>query len=106
MEGIQCPVCRSHNVRPAERDFKNEYSFLTVLAAVFFLLLLLFLLFFIVQLHPVIIVLLGIALVTKLLEWLRKPAEKTESPKEWMCMRCKNRFAWGEAEEKKSHKQR
>lgn len=91
MKEILCPVCRSENIRPSEREFKTEYSFLTVLAAVFFLICILCVLFFVIQLHPVIIILLGIALVTKGLEWLRRPAGKTEHV-EMICLHCRHRF--------------
>jgi hypothetical protein len=91
MSEIRCPVCRSDNVRPAERDFKTDYSILTALAAVFFLLILLALFLFVIHLHPVIIILLVIALVTRGLEWLRKPGEKKERV-EMLCLNCKFRF--------------
>jgi fatty acid desaturase len=90
MSDLRCPVCSSDNVRPSERDFKSDYSFLTVLAAVFFLILLILLLFFIVHLHPVIIILLGIALVTRMLEWLRHPPRRERM--EMICLQCQHRF--------------
>ena len=91
MSENRCPVCRSDDVRPVEQEFKNDYSFLTVLAAVFFLILILDLSFFVIQLHPIIIILLGIALVTKGLDWLRRPNRTSES-EEMICLQCQHRF--------------
>jgi hypothetical protein len=92
MSEIHCPACKSDNISTAEQEFKTEYSFLTVLAAVFFLIIIMGVLFFVIQLHPVIIILLGIALVTKGLGWLRRPSGGTECA-EMICLHCRHRFS-------------
>jgi hypothetical protein len=85
-----CPVCGSDNVSPAEREYTSDFSIWTVFLAVFLLLSLAFVLFFFLQLHPVIILLLAIAAVSKLLETSSR--KKKTRKIEYICLDCKKRF--------------
>ncbi len=91
MEKIACPRCGSENVTPAEREYKDEDSFWTVLIAVFFLFVAFFLLFFFLQLHPVIMILLGVAAVSRLLH-MKSSSRKKQTKIEYICLECNHRF--------------
>ncbi len=86
-----CPYCGSGDISLAERDYAHDYPFWMVLAAVFVLLGIAFLLFFLLQLHPVILVLILIAALSKLLDAGTKRRKKAHK-KEYICLKCDRRF--------------
>lgn len=86
-----CPYCGSEDISPAEREYVRDYPFWMVLAAVFVLIGIAFLLFLLLQLHPVLLILILIAALSKLLDAgskRRKKALKTE----YICLKCDRRF--------------
>jgi DNA-directed RNA polymerase subunit RPC12/RpoP len=87
-----CPYCGSEDISPAERDYVRDYSFWMVLAAVFVVLGIAFLLFFLLQLHPVILILILIAAVSKLLDAGTKRRKKVNK-EEYICLKCDRRFS-------------
>ncbi|MEA2005500.1 MAG: hypothetical protein U9O50_04480 [Acidobacteriota bacterium] len=86
-----CPNCCSDNIAPLEHEYKTEYPFWMVFVAGFFFLAVLFLLFFLLQLHPIIIILVAIAVVSKLLS-LKRGRKKTTKKIEYICLDCDHRF--------------
>jgi len=90
-----CPKCRSDNIAPVEHEHKTEYPFWMVFIAVFFFLAVLFLLFLFLQLHPIIIILLAIAAVSKLLGLERRTKKKAKKI-EYICLDCNHRFTMKE----------
>jgi len=90
-----CPKCHSDNIAPLEHEYKTEYPFWMVFIAAFFFLAILFLLFFLLQLHPIIIILVAIAVVSKLLS-LKRGRKKTAKKIEYICLDCDYRFTMKE----------
>ncbi len=86
-----CPRCRSENISPAESEFRTEYPFWIALAAVLVLIGVLLVLFIFLQLHPVIMILLLIAVVSRLLDKLSHP-KKSIKKIEYVCLDCDHRF--------------
>ncbi len=86
-----CPRCRSENISPAENEFRTEYPFWTALAAVLLLIGGLLVLFIFLQLHPVIMILLLIAVVSRLLDKHSHP-KKSIKKFEYVCLDCDHRF--------------
>lgn len=88
---MRCPYCGSENVSPAEREYTTDYPFWTVLAGVFFLIGIMLLLFFFLQLHPVILILILVAVLSKLLERRSRVKRRTQKV-EYICLSCERRF--------------
>jgi hypothetical protein len=88
---MKCPHCGSEEVSPAERDYITDYPFWTVLVAVFLLIGVMLVLFFFLQLHPVIIILILVAVVTKLLDTKNRAKRKSRRI-EYICLECEQRF--------------
>lgn len=88
---MKCPYCGSENTSPAEREYTSDYPFWMVLVAVFFLIGVLLLLFFFLQLHPVIMILILVAVITKLLDTRSRARRKTQKI-EYICLSCDGRF--------------
>lgn len=88
---VKCPHCGSTNVSPAERDYRTDYPFWTVLVAVFLLIGVMLILFFFLQLHPVILILILVAVVTKLLD-TKSRAKRKFRKIEYICLNCEQRF--------------
>lgn len=86
-----CPRCRSENISPAESEFRTEYPFWTALAVVLLLIGVLLVLFIFLQLHPVIMILLLIAVVSRLLDKHSHP-KKSIKKTEYVCLDCDHRF--------------
>jgi hypothetical protein len=86
-----CPRCRSENISPAESEFSTEYPLWTALAAVLLLTGVLLVLFIFLQLHPVIMILLLIAVVSWLLDKRSHP-KKNIKKVEYVCLDCDHRF--------------
>ena len=86
-----CPRCRTENISPAESEFKAEYPFWTALAAVLLLIGVLLFLFIFLQHHPVIMILLLIAIVSRLLDKRSHP-KKNIKKVEYVCLDCNHRF--------------
>ena len=91
MELNSCPHCRSENISPAESEFKAEYPFWTALVVVLLLIGVLLVLFIFLQLHPVIMILLLIAVVSRLLDKRSHP-KKSIKKVEYVCLDCDHRF--------------
>jgi hypothetical protein len=88
---MTCPQCGSEDISPAERDYAHDYPFWIALVAAFSLIGVAFLLFFLLQLHPVILILILVAVITKLLDVgnrRRRRVQKTE----YICLKCEKRF--------------
>lgn len=92
MSRLVCPSCGSEDISPAEKDYAHDYPFWMVLAAVFVLLGIAFLLFFLLQLHPVLLVLILVAAVSKLLDAGNKRRQKARQI-EYVCLNCEARFS-------------
>ena len=88
---MKCPYCGSENTSPAEREFTTDYPFWMVLLVVFFLIGVMLLLFFFLQLHPVIMILILVAVITKLLD-TRSRARRKIQKIEYICLSCDRRF--------------
>ncbi|MFP4082873.1 MAG: hypothetical protein ACLFVG_08980 [Candidatus Aminicenantes bacterium] len=88
---MKCPFCGSENTSPAEREYTTDYSIWTVLVAVFFLIGIMLVLFFFLQLHPIILILILVAVVTKLLEKRSRSKRKIQKI-EYLCLDCDRRF--------------
>ena len=88
---MKCPYCGSENTSPAEREYTTDYPFWMVLVAVFFLIGVMLLLFFFLQLHPVIMILILVAVITKLLDTRSRTRRKTQKI-EYICLSCDRRF--------------
>ncbi len=86
-----CPRCRSENISPAESEFRTEYPFWIALAGVLVLIGVLLVLFIFLQLHPVIMILLLIAVVSRLLDKRSHP-KKSIKKIEYVCLDCDHRF--------------
>ena len=74
-----------------EHDYKTEYPFWIVLIVVFLLIGGLVALVLFLQLHPVIMILLVVAVVSKFLEMSGKSRKKAREV-EYLCMSCDSRF--------------
>lgn len=86
-----CPVCGSSNVAPAEKEFKSDYPLSVALIVVIAFFLLALALFFLLQLHPVILILVSVAVVS----WfLKSQLSSPSSPKkiDFICLECDHRF--------------
>jgi DNA-directed RNA polymerase subunit RPC12/RpoP len=92
MSKLRCPSCGSENIAPAEKEYAHDYPFWMVLAAVFILLGVAFLLFFLLQLHPVLLILILVAAVSKLLDAGNKRRQKSRRT-EYICLNCETRFS-------------
>jgi len=90
-----CPKCRSDNIAPSEHEYKTEYPFWMVFVAAFFFIGALLLLFLFLQLHPIIIILVAIAVFSKLLSLKRRPKKKAKKI-EHVCLDCDHRFTMKE----------
>jgi DNA-directed RNA polymerase subunit RPC12/RpoP len=88
---MRCPYCGSENISPAEREYTNDYPFWIVLVAVFFLIGIMLLLFFFLQLHPIILILILVAALSKLLDTRSRTRRKTQKV-EYICLSCERRF--------------
>jgi Na+/H+ antiporter NhaD/arsenite permease-like protein len=88
---MNCPRCGSGEIAPAERDYTRDYPFWIVLAVVFFLMAGAFLLFFILQLHPVILILMAVAVISWLLDTGKRRRKKNQTT-EYICLSCDHRF--------------
>ncbi|MFW6160436.1 MAG: hypothetical protein ACOC57_04770 [Acidobacteriota bacterium] len=87
---MPCPRCGSDNISPAERDYQSDYPFAIVLAVAFLLLGGALAAFFLLQLHPVILILVILAVAGRLLkERPRRPKERVE---EYICLDCRKRW--------------
>ena len=86
----KCPRCASDNTSPAERRFISDYPFWMVLVFVLGLLVFLFAVFLLLQLHPVILILVVVAVISRLIRG-RGESKKTEK-KEYLCLDCQKRF--------------
>lgn len=91
MNSQVCPLCGSDNISPMEHDYKTEYPFWIVLIVVFLLIGGLVALVLFLQLHPVIMILLVVAVVSKFLEMSGKSRKKAREV-EYLCMSCDSRF--------------
>jgi hypothetical protein len=80
------------DISPAEKDYAQDYPFWMVLAAAFILLAIAFLLFFLLQLHPVLLILILIAAVSKLLDAGNKRRQKSRQI-QYICLSCEKRFS-------------
>jgi hypothetical protein len=90
-ENHHCPACGSANVAPAEKEFKSDYPLSVALIVVIIFFLLGFALFFLLQLHPVILILVGVAVVS----WFLKSQFGPSGPPEnidFICLDCEHRF--------------
>jgi len=86
-----CPHCHSRNTAPAEREYKTDYPFWLALVVVFILIGAGLALFFLLQFHPVILILIIVAIVTKLLDTtVRK--NRIRKKVEYICLDCNQRF--------------
>lgn len=92
MSGLICPHCGSDDIAQAEQEYTHDYPFWMVLAAVFILLAIAFLLFFLLQLHPVLLILILIAAVSKLLDAGNKRRQKSRQI-QYICLTCEKRFS-------------
>lgn len=88
---MKCPHCGSEDISPAEREYTTDYPFWIALVAIFFLIGVLLLLFFILQLHPVIIILILVAALSKLLDTRSRSRRKSQKI-EYICLKCDRRF--------------
>jgi len=88
---MKCPSCGSENISPVEQEYKGDYPFWIVLVVVFSLIGVLLLFFFILQLHPVIIILVLVAVVSKLLDTRKRHKRKIQKI-EYICLQCDQRF--------------
>ncbi|MFQ6110079.1 MAG: hypothetical protein ACE5L7_11070 [Candidatus Aminicenantales bacterium] len=86
-----CPYCGSERVSPAERDYTTDFPFWVVLAAAFVLIGAMLLLFFFLQLHPVILILISIGVLSKLLDTRSRSRRKIRRI-EYICLECDRRF--------------
>ncbi|UCC40496.1 MAG: hypothetical protein JSV96_03355 [Candidatus Aminicenantes bacterium] len=86
-----CPHCHSKNTAPAEREYKTDYPFWLALAVVFILIGIALALFFLLQLHPVILILTLVAIVTKLLDTANRKKRRRKKV-ELICLDCDRRF--------------
>lgn len=91
MSRLVCPYCGSKDVSLAEREYARDYPFWMVLAAVFLLMGVAFLLFFLLQLHPVILILILVAAISKLLD-AGKERKRKSLEAEYICLKCDRRF--------------
>ncbi|MFC2158574.1 hypothetical protein ACFLT9_12125 [Acidobacteriota bacterium] len=98
MNSFVCPLCGSDNISPMEHDYKTEYPFWIVLVVVFLLIGGLVALFLFLQLHPVIMILLVVAVVSKILEMSGKSRKKAREI-EYLCISCNSRFIRTESRE-------
>ncbi|MBC8358513.1 MAG: hypothetical protein H8E54_06140 [Candidatus Aminicenantes bacterium] len=85
-----CPHCHSKNTAPAEREYKTDYPFWLALVVVFILIGAGLALFFLLQLHPVILILIIVAIVTKLLDTTVRKIRRKKV--EYICLDCDQRF--------------
>jgi uncharacterized membrane protein len=86
-----CPYCGSVEISPAEREYTTDYPFWVVIGVVFLLIGILLLLFFLLQLHPVILILILVAVVSKLLDTRSRSRRKSQKV-EFICLKCDQRF--------------
>ncbi|MGB2764008.1 MAG: hypothetical protein WBC20_06305, partial [Candidatus Aminicenantaceae bacterium] len=86
-----CPHCHSKNTAPAEREYKTDYPFWLALVVVFILIGAGLALFFLLQLHPVILILIIVAIVTKLLDTTVHKIRRRKKV-EYICLDCDQRF--------------
>ncbi|MEA3421575.1 MAG: hypothetical protein U9Q97_07870 [Acidobacteriota bacterium] len=86
-----CPYCGSDNIASAEQEFKTDYPFWIVLVAVFLLLGVAGTVFILLQLHPVILILVLIAIATALLN-TKSHRKKRAKKNEFICLDCEKRF--------------
>lgn len=85
-----CPYCNSKNTAPAEREYKTDLTLWLVLAVAFILIGAALALFFLLQLHPIILILTLVAIVTKLLDTASR--KKRRKKVEYICLDCNRRF--------------
>lgn len=86
-----CPRCGSDNISKAEREYKSDYSFGIVLAVAFVILAGALTAFFLLQLHPVILILVVLAVAGKILK--SNPGRRPkESEDEYICLDCRKRW--------------
>jgi len=88
---MTCPYCGSEDTSQAEREYGRDYPFWIALAAVFVLAGGVFLLFVFLQLHPVILILILVAVISWLLDTEKKRRQKTKKT-EYICLSCDRRF--------------
>ena len=88
---MNCPYCGSEDTSPSERDYTRDYPFWLALTAVFVLIGGAFLLFLFLQLHPVILILLCVAIVSWLLDAGNRRRQKVKKT-EYICLSCDRRF--------------
>jgi len=86
-----CPYCGSDNIASAEQEFKTDYPFWIVLIAVFLLLGAAGAAFILLQLHPIILILVLIAIATALLN-TKSHRKKRAKKNEFICLDCEKRF--------------
>lgn len=86
-----CPYCHSQNTAPAERENTSDYPFWVALAVVFILIAAALALFFLLQLHPVILILCLIAIVSKFLNVTARKRKRRKKV-EYICLECDQRF--------------
>jgi hypothetical protein len=86
-----CPHCHSRNTAPAEREYKTDYPFWMALADVFMLIGAGLALFFLLQLNPVILILIIVAIVTKFLDTTVRRSRRRKKV-EYICLDCEKRF--------------
>jgi len=86
-----CPYCHSKNTALAEREYKADYPFWMALAVVFVLISVALALFFLLQLHPIILILTLVAIVTKFLDTSTRRKRRREEV-EYICLNCDRRF--------------
>jgi peptidoglycan/LPS O-acetylase OafA/YrhL len=92
MKNKICPQCGTDNIAPAEQEYTTEYPLWTVFIAIFFFIAIFLIIFFFLQLHPVIMILLVIAVVSKLLS-LKSSHKKKAKKVEYICLECEHRFS-------------
>jgi len=86
-EHRHCPYCGSDNIASAEQEFKTDYPLWIILVALFLLLGVAGTIFILLQLHPVILILVLIAIATALLN-TKSHRKKSAKKNEFICLDC------------------
>ncbi len=87
-----CPYCSSKNISPAEKEYKTDFTFLFALTVVFILIGTALAVFFLLQLHPIIIILTLVAIITKLMDTAARKRRRKKV--EYICLDCDRRFTF------------